>query len=112
MVPAPPPPTEPANRREVLNEIFVDFLGTRSVYFQPDENVNMAYPAILYQVDDQWSIHADNKAHRRIDRYQVTAIDRNPDVPVREKIETLPMCEFARAYVADGLSHRVYYLYF
>lgn len=110
-----PPPTPPTSKREVLNEIFVGFLGsetTRNVYFQADENTQMKYPAIVYEVDGQDVIHADNYAHRRVDRYQVTLIDRNPDVPVREKIEKLPMCTFTRAFALDGLNHRIYTLYF
>lgn len=107
-----PPPTPPTSKREELNEIFVEFLGTRNVYFQADENTGMQYPAIVYEIDGQDVIHADNNAHRRIDRYQVTLIDRNPDVPVREKIETLPLCTFSRAFALEGLNHRIYTLYF
>lgn len=107
-----PPPTPVTNKREELNEIFVEFLQSRSVYFQPDENVKMQYPAIIYAVDYQATAFADNSAHRRTDRYQVTAIDRDPDVPVRKKLETLPMCTFVRAFKSEGLSHRIYNLYF
>ena len=106
------PPTPVTTKREELNEIFVEFLQARNVYFQPDENISMQYPAIVYAVDFQAVSYADNFAHRRTDRYQVTAIDRNPDVPVREKIETLPMCTFSRAFVSEGLNHRIYTLYF
>lgn len=107
-----PPPTPVTTKREELNEIFVEFLGTRNVYFQPDENTKMEYPAIVYEVDDQAVVYADNTAHRRTDRYQVTAIDRNPDVPVRTKIETLPYCSFSRTSVVEGLNHWIYNLYF
>lgn len=107
-----PPPTPVMTKREELNEIFVEFLGTRNVYFQPDENITMKYPAIIYEIDGQDTIHADNAPHRRIDRYQVTIIDRDPDVPARLLVETLSMCMFNRAYARDGLNHRVYTLYF
>lgn len=106
------PPTVPETKREELNEIFVGFLGTRQAYFQPDSNVQMAYPAIVYEMDYQDAIFAANSPYRRIDRYQVTAIDRDPDVPVSRKIESLPMCVFVRAFVMDGLNHRIYSLYF
>lgn len=106
------PPSPPTTRRENLNELFVFFLQSRFVYFQPDENTKMQYPAIVYEIDGQDTIHADNTPHRRIDRYQVTVIDRNPDVPVRQLIETLPMCTFSRAFSRDGLNHRIYTLYF
>lgn len=106
------PPAPPINRREELNEIFVSFLGTRNVYFQPGDKVTLQYPAILYEIDDQYLVHSDNKPHHRKDRYQVTIIDRDPDVPARLLVETLPMCSFSRAFAGEGLNHRVYSLYF
>ena len=107
-----PPPTIPATKREELNEIFVSFLGSRQVYFQPDDKIAISYPAIVYEMDDQSVIYADNRSHRRVDRYQVTIIDRNPDVPASRLIEQLPMCTFSRAFAKDGLNHRIYSLYF
>lgn len=112
MAPQPPPPSPPTTKREELNEIFVGFLGTRQVYFQPDDKISILYPAIIYELDDQEVIYADNRSHRRTNRYQVTAIDRNPDVPVSEQIEQLPMCTFSRAFASEGLNHRIYSLYF
>lgn len=106
------PPNPPTTKRENLNELLVSFLQSRNVYFQPDENTALNYPAIIYEIDGQDTIHADNTPHRRIDRYQVTVIDRNPDVPARFLIETLPMCTFSRAFARDGLNHRIYSLYF
>ena len=111
MVPGPPPPSPPTNRQEELNEIFVDFLQTRNVYFGADENTNMEYPAIEYHYDDQDAIYADNNPYRRVDAWQITCIDRDPSVPVREKVESLN-ARFERAYSQDGLWHRVYFLYY
>lgn len=110
---APPlePPTPVTTKREELNEILVGFLNSRNVYFQPDQNISMVYPAIVYEVDDQYAIFSNNSPYRRQDRYQLTLIDRNPDVPVRHLIETLNV-SFVRSDVIDGLSHRIYYLYF
>lgn len=105
------PPTPVTNRREELNELLVSFLGTRNVYFQPDANVRMQYPAIVYSMDDQAALFANNNPYRRTDGYEITLIDRDPDVPVRIKVETLNV-DFSRAFVSDGLNHRVYSLYF
>lgn len=112
MGPLPPPPSPVTTKREELNEIFVSILGTRQVYFQPDDKIVIQYPAIIYEMDDQDVIYADNRSHRRIDRYQVTVIDRNPDVPASRLVEQLPMCSFSRAFPRDGLNHRIYSLYF
>lgn len=108
---APPPPTPVTNRREELNELLVSFLGTRNVYFQPEANVSMQYPAIVYSLDDQDLIFANNASYRRTNEYQITLIDRDPDVPVHHKIETLN-ARFNRAFVTEGLNHRVYSLSF
>jgi hypothetical protein len=112
MVPGPPPPSPPANKQEELNEIFVDFLQTRNVYFGADENTSMEYPAIEYHIDDQNAIYANNNPYRRVDAYQITCIDNmDPSVPVRYKVESLN-ARFVRAYTQDGLYHRVYSLYY
>jgi hypothetical protein len=105
------PPTPVTTRTEELNEILVGFLGSRNVYFQPDQDIKMAYPAIVYQVDDQYAIYSNNAPYHRKDRYLLTLIDRDPDVPVRRKIETMN-ASFVRADVIGGLSHRYYSLYF
>ena len=107
----PDPPTPVTSKREELNEILVGLLGSRNVYFQPDQDIKMAYPAIVYEVDDQYAIFSNNSPYRRQDRYQLTLIDRDPDVPVRYKIEAFN-ASFMRAAVIDGLSHRYYSLYF
>lgn len=106
------PPTPVTTRREELNEKFVEMQGSRNVYFQPDSNISMKYPAIVYEMDGQSATFADNSPWRRKDRYQVTLIDRNPDVPVRRKVETLAECVFIRTFVMNGLNHYVYSLYF
>lgn len=111
MVPGPPPPSPPTNRQEELNEIFVDFLQTRNVYYGADENTSMDYPAIEYHIDDQDAIYANNAAYRRTDAYQVTCIDRDPLVPARRKVETLN-ASLNRVYALDGLWHYVYSLYY
>lgn len=105
------PPTPITTKREELNQILVEMLGSRNVYFQPDQNTKMAYPAIVYEVDDQYAIFSNNSPYKRQDRYQLTLIDRDPDVPVRLKVETLN-ASFSRAATVDGLNHRYYSLYF
>jgi hypothetical protein len=99
------------NKREELNELLVEFLGTRNVYFQPAPNVQMQYPAITYEIDDQDAIYANNNPYRRQDAYQLTLIDYDPEVPVHVKVETL-RARFVRAFPVDGLNHRIYSLYF
>lgn len=106
------PPRPPQNRREELNEIFVGFLGSRQVYFQPDDAIVLKYPAIIYELDEEAFEYADNEIHRETDRYQVTVIDRDPDVPASKKIKRMRYCSFDRMFREDGLNHKIYSLYF
>ena len=37
------------DRRNDLQKLLVEVLGSKNVYFQPPESVKMKYPAIVYQ---------------------------------------------------------------
>lgn len=97
-------------QRVKLQELLETF--TPNVYFQPPANVQMKYPCIVYQRDDLDVKFANNLPYDAIQRYQVTAIDRNPDSDIPSKLAALPRCSFSRFFVADGLNHDVYTLYF
>jgi hypothetical protein len=83
-----------------------------SVYFQPPPNVQMSYPAIVYNRDYQWVIRADNELHARMTRYQVTVIDPDPDSPIPETVAKLPMSTYVRHYTTENLNHDIYDVYF
>lgn len=82
------------------------------VYFQPPENIQMSYPAILYERDLSATLFADNAPYRTEKRYQVTVIDRLPDSEVVDKIEAMPKSTFVRAFATSGLNHTILSLYF
>lgn len=89
-----------------------EILGSRNVYFQPPENVVMQYPCIVYSRDGAFRIFADNTGYRRVPRWQVTVIDRDPDNPAVEKLGLMPLCsDVIRSFVTDGLHHDVFELY-
>jgi len=95
-----------------LQSLLEGILGSPNVYFQPPNNVQMAYPSIVYQRDQLAEHHADNQSYRRQTRYQVTVIDRDPDSGIPDKIAGLPLCSFERFFVADNLNHDVFNLFF
>lgn len=82
------------------------------VYFQPPANVQMVYPAIVYQRDNMDTTFANNTPYRIEKRYQVTVIDRNPDSDIPDKVAALPMCVMSRHFTANNLHHDVFSLYF
>lgn len=100
------------DRRQDLQQILVELLGTSNVYFQPPANIRMQYPAIVYERDAGETRFAGNKPYSYVSRYQVTVIDLNPDSEIPEKVAQLPMTTHDREFVADGLNHDVFTLYF
>lgn len=92
--------------QELLEEI------TGHVYFQPPSNTTMQYPCIIYRRDNSRSEFAGNKLYLHTKRYQVTVVDRDPDTDLADKVEELPLCAIDRTFVADGLNHYVFTLFF
>lgn len=99
-------------RREQLQLVLETILGSRNVYFQPPENLRMNYPCIVYSRDSADTKFADNNPYSYQKRYQVIAVDRDPNSATPDKIAQLPMCTFNRFYTADNLNHDVFNLYF
>ena len=98
--------------RESLNDMLKQLLGYPNVYYQPPSNVKMVYPAIVYDLNDVFRLHADNMTYLMKREYIITVIDKKPDNPVIEKILSLPLSGFSRSYKADNLYHTVLTLYF
>lgn len=95
-----------------LDSLLRTLLGSENAYFQPPDDVEMSYPAIVYGLDYEDVKRADNGAYARKLRWSVTLISRDPLDPVREKIAELPLCSFQTAFTADRLNHQVFNLYF
>lgn len=98
--------------RPALGEYLRTETGIPHTYFNPDANVNLKYPCIIYSRDGIEKRHADNGTYILTHRYQLMLIDRDPDSVYVEKIELLPMCRFSRHYVSDNLSHDIFTIYF
>lgn len=88
-------------------ELIVD-----NVYFQPPTNVQMEYPAIVYERARADTAFADNDPYRVVKQYQLLLISRNPNESAFDAIVSLRMCEHERFYVADNLNHDVFNIYF
>lgn len=100
------------SRRLELQALLESLLGSGNVYFQPPPSVSMKYPCIVFKLDGEHKIFANNKPYSRKARYSVTVIDKNPDSLIPAKIAELPMSDFNRFYSADNLNHTVYNLYY
>lgn len=94
-------------------QAFLEFiLGSGNVYFQPPENIQMAYPCIVYKRDYAETVHADNQPYHNTKRYQVVVIDRDPDSLIPDKIASMPLSTFNRFFTADNLNHDVFNVFF
>lgn len=100
------------NNRLELQTVLENLLGSRNVYFQPPESVNMKYPAIVYALDDIDNRSADNIPYLQYYHYQITVIDKNPDSVHVKNVAKLPMCSFERHYTANNLNHDVFTICF
>ena len=95
-----------------LQSILEEMLGTRNVYYQPAENLQMKYPAIRYHKADDITYHGDNIKYLNRNCYNITVIDQIPDNEVIDKILKLPYSSFDIHYTASNLNHDVIILYF
>lgn len=100
-----------ATRLQLHNKL-VELFDSNHVYYQPPENLKMEYPCIRYSKNDIDTLRADNKAYRFMNQYQIIVIDKHPDNDVINKILSLPMAEYNRHYISDGLNHDVIILYY
>ena len=82
------------------------------VYFQPNDNTRMVYPAIVYERDGLDDKRANNEAYSQTKRYRITVIDRNPDSVIPDLLSRFPMTRFTAHQVRDGLHQDIYTTYF
>jgi hypothetical protein len=95
-----------------LQTMLENLLGSRHVYFQPPENVKMAYPCIKYAKGFCDTRFANDNPYSHLQHYELTVIDKNPDSLIPGKVAALPTCKFDRRFTADNLNHVVYNIYY
>lgn len=82
------------------------------VAFQPPDKTRLEYPCIVYSRDSTYKAHADNNPFIVRARYLVTVMDRDPDSPIFDAVESFPECTLNRVFESDQLNHRVFQIYF
>ena len=98
--------------RTELQALLEQTLGSSNVYYQPPENIEMQYPAIVYERERSFIHSADNYDYLHKKGYQATFLDWDPDNEVLDRLEALPFCSFLRHYTADGLNYDVFLIYY
>lgn len=102
------------DRRTSLNEELVAILGdgTRHVYFQPPNDMEMSYPCIVYERHDINNTQADNDIYLHKVQYTIIVIDRNPDSDIVKRMSKFRNAKFKNHYVADNLNHDTFEIYY
>lgn len=99
-------------RRYELNSLLKEILGSDFVYYQPPENLKLHFPCIIYELSSKDVRYANDAKYRKMRRYTVTVIDKNPDSDIPLRVEELPLCSFDRMFATDNIYHSVYTLYY
>lgn len=99
-------------KRLELHEILCRVLGSRHVYFQPPENIKMEYPCVRYTLSSLASEYANNRMYKYMKRYEITFVSSDPDNDYIDKMSELPYVSFERRYVADGLYHDAFTMFY
>lgn len=93
-------------------QTLLEGIGDIAVYFQPPPEIQMTYPAIVYNRDNLANSFADNIPYSGTYRYQVTLIDPDPDSPLLDELKKLPMMRFVRHFTSANLNHDIFNVYF
>lgn len=101
-----------ASRLE-LHEELKTLLGTDNVYFQPPESEKIGYDAIVYNLTDITSRHANNRNYTNSKRYEVILITKKADNDLVDAIlNHFPYAIYNRSYTVDYLYHHSFYIYY
>lgn len=99
-------------RRLEFHEILEGVLGSKNVYFQPPEGLQIKYPCIIYSRSRSHLKKANNELYGHTKRYTVTVITRDPDDNTSDKLLLLPLSSFDRHYTSQNLHHYVTNIYY
>lgn len=99
------------NSRHELHNNLVEIMDNKKVYFQPPESIKLAYPCIIYKLNNIRKNNADNIMYTNWRGYSITLIDTNPDSIYVDRILELPYCSFDRSFVSNNLHHFVFTIY-
>lgn len=99
-------------KRRVIQSKLEALLGSGHVYFQPPENVKIAYPAFVYERAKPDIKRADNSAYLYTHCFSITYIrkDNGDDLP-EMIVRAFDLCSEDRTFISNNLYHTVFKLY-
>lgn len=88
-------------------------LGIANVYFEPPQEIKMAFPCAVFHRGTISSRNANNRIYKMDDSYELQYICREPDPEmVHVILESFQMIRHIRHFTADGLHHDQFKLYY
>lgn len=100
------------SKRLKLHEELCRILGSRNCYYQPPSGMEMEYPCIVYDLNQDNPRFADNIPYHHALEWNITVIDEDPTSIIFDKMLEFPKCRFERTFALDDLNHFVFSLYF
>lgn len=98
--------------RENLSKILRQILGSDNTYFQPPNGVSIKYPCIIYKLEDDDEVRADDKVYLHRPRWTLNVIDYDPDSKLyRILMDEFDHCSLDRMAVNNNLNHWYMTLY-
>lgn len=105
-----------AKSQKPMDDLRLDILritGIPNCYIDPPESVKMKYPCIRVSRSSGYSQFANNMPYKHDRSYSVKLIDYDPDSDYYQPLVMgFPKIRFNRHYVADGLHHDDFILYY
>lgn len=100
-------------KRLRLHNVLKTIPEVEGLYHQRPSTIRMKFPAIVYSEEGEKTTYADNKRYVSHTRYTLTVIDKNPNSVIPNRIfEKFSYCSSDRNYIADGLYHFVFTIYY
>lgn len=88
-----------------FHEALCTALGSRNVYFNPPEGLQMKFPAIVYKRTIPGAEHADDLNYLNHVAYEVTLIEKETGSTKVFDLLKFKMSKWNRHYVVEGMNH-------
>ncbi|MFI3115558.1 MAG: hypothetical protein R3Y12_05410 [Clostridia bacterium] len=96
------------DKRKLLHEMLCEINQNINVYYQPPNNTQIKYPAIVYSRERIKNNFAGNAVYLQKYQYNIMVIDYNPDSLLVDLVSKLPTSQHKKHYVSDKLNHDVF----
>lgn len=101
------------NKRWELQDKLEELLGNSNVYFQPDDNIKLEYPCIVYNRATPFTRRADGILYMKTDCYELTLINEDPDTELCDTmLNYFTYISQNKPYLADGMYHYPFVLHY